>query len=77
MRKRENRLVVAFDRTTDAMAMEEYCEKNGIDGRLIPIPRVISAGCGLAFTTKLPENEVVEIIKQAEIKEWEIHHCVI
>lgn len=50
MRVRERRLVVAFHTTHDAMAFEDYCLSRGIPGRLIPLPREISAGCGLAWS---------------------------
>ena len=42
-------LVISFNRTVDAIATEEYCLKNSIEGRLIPLPKEISAGCGLAW----------------------------
>ena len=50
MLTRERRLVVAFHTTHDAMAFEEYCHAHGAQGRLIPLPREISAGCGLAWS---------------------------
>lgn len=50
MRKREPRLIVAFRTTHDAMAFEDYCHQRGAEGRLIPLPREISAGCGLAWS---------------------------
>ena len=50
MRIREKRLIVAFYTTHDAMAFEDFCLDRGIDGRLIPLPREISAGCGLAWS---------------------------
>ena len=56
MRKKEKRLIVAFYTTHDAMAFEEYCASCGAEGRLIPLPREISAGCGLAWSAP-PGNE--------------------
>ena len=50
MRKREPRLIVAFFTTHDAMAFEDFCHGRGVEGRLIPLPREISAGCGLAWS---------------------------
>ena len=50
MRARERRLIVAFYTTHDAMAFEDYCLSHGVHGRLIPLPREISAGCGLAWS---------------------------
>lgn len=50
MRTRERRLIVAFYTTHDAMAFEDFCHLHGAAGRLIPLPRQISAGCGLAWS---------------------------
>ena len=50
MRARERRLIVAFYTTHDAMAFEDFCAARGAPGRLIPLPREISAGCGLAWS---------------------------
>ena len=49
MRKKRDCIVISFDKTTDAMAMEKLCRAGGIPGRLIPLPTQISAGCGLSF----------------------------
>ena len=35
--------VVTFETTTQAIAMERECKKNKFTGRLIPVPREISA----------------------------------
>ena len=53
MRPRETCLVVAFETTTQALTMEEAAREAGLEGRLIPVPRVITAGCGLAWRTPL------------------------
>ena len=71
-------LIISFKKTTDAMAVEEYCLKNSIKGRLIPLPKEISAGCGLAW--KCDINQVDEMknsllilnIEYDDIKEIEI-----
>ena len=60
MRQREQRLVVAFATTTAAMKLEKEAALAGLEGRLIPLPPVISAGCGLAFCTDLAEKEKAE-----------------
>ncbi|MDO5027875.1 MAG: DUF3343 domain-containing protein [Bacillota bacterium] len=43
------KVVIAFATTSDAMAMEFFCKKNNVSGRLIAIPKELSAGCGLAW----------------------------
>ena len=35
--------------TTEAMKMEQGAREHEIPGRLIPVPRQISAGCGMAW----------------------------
>ena len=57
MRKKELKLVVTFHTTADAMAMEKTCRELEVPGRLIPVPREISAGCGLAWCAPLTERE--------------------
>ncbi len=49
MRKKMKYMVFAFRTTADAIAMEKICNTHHIAGRLIPTPREISAGCGLAW----------------------------
>ena len=49
MREKVLTTVVTFGTTTQAIAMERECKKAGFEGRLIPVPREISASCGLAW----------------------------
>jgi len=57
MREKKPFLVITFSATADAMALEKYCLEHHLPGRLIPVPREIHAGCGLAWKT-LPEEEL-------------------
>lgn len=57
MRQKTKSLVVTFAATSDAMAMEKYCLAHRLPGRLIPVPREISAGCGLAWKTAPEEKD--------------------
>lgn len=59
MRKKENRLVITFHSTTEAMAAEKRLKEANISGRLIPVPKQISAGCGLAWSAPEGEREAV------------------
>lgn len=78
MRKKELKLIVTFHTTADAMAMEKCCKEHGVPGRLIPVPRVISAGCGLAWCAGLDDREAVQgILEKVGIKEEEIHECMV
>ena len=42
-------LLITFHTTAGAMAMEKRCRAAGLAGRLIPVPREITADCGLAW----------------------------
>ena len=50
MREKQERFVVTFATTTGAMAMERACRAAGLPGRLIPVPRSITAGCGMCWS---------------------------
>lgn len=49
MREKKLQLIISFPSTTAAMAAESFCARHGLPGRLIPIPREITAGCGMAW----------------------------
>ena len=56
MISQEKRLIITFRCTTDAIAMEKSCKATGAPGRLIPIPRSISASCGLSWCAPLEKR---------------------
>ena len=78
MLKKTEKLVITFHTTTEAMAMESACKKEHADGRLIPVPRVISAGCGLAWCAGLSSEEALTALMQAhKIRAQGIYHCLV
>lgn len=68
MREKELRIIVTFQTTTGAMAMEKACKEDGVEGRLIPVPLEITAGCGLSWSGK-PEQrkELKKIMKKHQL----------
>lgn len=52
-------LILSFAKTTDAMAVEKYCMDKGLPGRLIPVPRQITAGCGLSWKAAPEDQDVL------------------
>ncbi|NLT97776.1 MAG: DUF3343 domain-containing protein [Christensenellaceae bacterium] len=60
MRVKQLRLIVTFQTTTAAMAMEKVCAERGVPGRLIPVPREITAGCGMAWSAPPDARDAVE-----------------
>ena len=78
MRKKELKLVVTFHTTADAMAMEKASKEQKVPGRIIPVPRAISAGCGLAWCAPLSaREEIKQMMAEAGIREEEIHECLL
>lgn len=55
MRIKRPYIVLSFHTTLEAMEWEKHCLVSRIPGRLIPLPREISAGCGLAW--RMPPEE--------------------
>lgn len=65
MRVRSLKLIVTFHTTTAAMAMELACDQAGLPGRLIPVPRKITAGCGMAWSAPPEAKGELEAFVQA------------
>ena len=68
MREKRLYLVITFHTTSAAMAMESLCAEKGLPGRLIPVPREITAGCGMAFRADVEQEQ--SLLDAA--KEWGI-----
>lgn len=76
MRKRELKIVVTFHTTADAMAMEKACKQKQAEGKLIPVPRELSAGCGISWSAPLTERDNIEkILRESNIEFEEIAEC--
>lgn len=60
IRHKKPYMVLTFSTTTAAMAMEKKCIEKQMPGRLIPVPREITAGCGLAWRMAIEEYRVFE-----------------
>ena len=67
MREKSMRFIVTFRTTVGAMAMEKACKEENVPGRLIPVPRAISAGCGMCWMAP-PEDKALVESELAEFK---------
>ena len=65
MRTKKTYIVLSFRTTVEAMAWEKHCATAQIPGRLIPLPREISAGCGLAWRMTL-DPAAYDAVSQVE-----------
>jgi hypothetical protein len=65
MKIRQEYQILTFHTTSAAMAMEKFAMEAGVKGRLIPVPREISAGCGLAWRMRPEETaDLAPYLKQ-------------
>ena len=68
MRQKELTQIITFKTTTAAMAMEDHCKERKLPGRIIPLPKEISAGCGLCYKTdRLDEDFWKKELEMAHI----------
>ena len=78
MRQKPLMLVVTFHTTADAMAMEKTCREQDVPGRLIPVPRAISAGCGLAWSAPPESEELVgAAMARVGLEPEAMHRCMV
>ena len=78
MRVKEERCIVTFRTTTGAMAMERSCKAAGVPGRLIPVPRTITAGCGMCWSAPWKSREAVEdLVMEAHLDVDGIYRVVL
>ena len=74
MLKKKPALIITFATTTQAMAMEKFCARQNLPGRLIPVPREITAGCGLSWKARPEEKErLISALAEAGMKWTECH----
>ena len=66
MREKQDRFVVTFRTTTGAMATEKLCHARNVPGRLIPVPRAITAGCGMCWSAPPESRDAIEELVMAE-----------
>lgn len=65
------KLYVIFYTSSEAMATEFVCKENKIDGKLVPVPRQISAGCGISFESREENFEILKNLLEKEDIEYE------
>ena len=58
-REKTMKVVFAFPTTTMAMKMEAAAKAKEAPGRLIPVPRQISAGCGISLEQLIATEQIV------------------
>lgn len=76
MRQKKPTLFFSFSATEGAMAAESTCRKHGVPGRLVPVPREITAGCGLAWMSDPEQKDrILDFFRQQNLS-WEGCHVL-
>ncbi|MGI6685776.1 MAG: DUF3343 domain-containing protein [Bacillota bacterium] len=70
--------IFTFYSTHFALRLESACKKENIPGKLIPVPRSISASCGTAFRAEVENREKIEGIADQDGVEIEtvVEYCM-
>ena len=78
MIKKELKFVITFKTTTEAMAMESMCKEQKLNGRIIPVPKSITASCGLAWCAMLDSRQILitEMTKRG-IEAEGLYECLV
>ena len=71
MREKRDTLVVTFPTTAAALRLEREAGAAGLPGRLIPVPRAITAGCGLAWAAPPESGERLAALLAERGIPWE------
>ena len=76
MLKKKPALIITFATTTRAMATETFCARQQLPGRLIPVPREITSGCGLSWKAQPEEKEMLLDALEKEGLVWQQCHLI-
>ena len=49
-----------------AIAMEKLCRAKGLPGRLIPVPRELTADCGMSWRAEVQDRAALAALTEAE-----------
>ncbi|MBO4938227.1 MAG: DUF3343 domain-containing protein [Oscillospiraceae bacterium] len=76
MRQKKSTLIITFATTTQAMAVEKFCQDHELPGRIIPVPREITAGCGLSWKAAPEDRErLADALRDGGLG-WEEMHII-
>lgn len=78
MRQRTARCVVSFHTTSGAMAAERLCRREGLEGKLISVPRSVTSDCGLAWSAPPELRELLErLFREAGVEAAGFHELAL
>ncbi|OOB79021.1 MAG: hypothetical protein BEN19_08230 [Epulopiscium sp. Nuni2H_MBin003] len=65
--------LVTFYNTTTAMMFEDVAKENEFQGRLIPLPPSIGAGCGFSWLTNSNSQQINSFIVKNQLEYEDIY----
>ena len=78
MISQEKRLINHLSLHHRRIAMEKSCKATGAPGRLIPVPRSISASCGLSWCAPPTNRTALEkLLQDQDLDPEGIYECII
>ena len=63
MIKKIPRYLLTFYNTSGAIAVERFCKEHKSPGRFLPVPREISASCGLAWAVAVQQEKELQPVE--------------
>ena len=64
-------LYLSVHTSVEALATEKVAKLNNIKGKLVPLPRRISASCGMAYETDISSKTLIKNLLEANDIEWD------
>ncbi len=79
MHAKEACFVISFHTTADAIAFESKATACEFPGRLIPLPRAISAGCGMSWKLRKQDapSNMEDVLTSFAIEYEQIHDLIL
>lgn len=78
MREKQPRLVVTFHTTAGAIATEQLCRREQLEGKLVAVPRSITSDCGIAWSSPPELRSALEAaLQEAGIEPAGFHTCLL
>ena len=78
MRQKQPRVILSFHTTAEAIATETVCRRQGLEGKLISVPRSITSDCGLAWSAPPElEEQLRNLLTKSSVEPAGFHHLTV
>ena len=77
MREKKLWLVITFHTTAAAIAMEKLCRAKDLPGRLIPVPRELTADCGMSWRAEVQDRAALDFLQETGVEAIHAHEMAL